>query len=93
MPTRSKQQLKAVVPHRHASKTATSAREAPQPVAAPTPAHGVLLDDVADAHEHGERADQPREESLLGTAGSHTPRADTRAEEPFGDLDGVDAIS
>lgn len=47
-----------------------------------------LLEDVADAHEHGERdGTKPREEALIGTAGSHTPAPDTRAEEPSGDLD------
>lgn len=58
-----------------------------------TPSHGVLPDDGADAHEHGERASgKPREESLIGTAGSHTPAPDTRAEEPFGDLEGAEVI-
>lgn len=50
--------------------------------------HGSFLDDaVADGHEHGEGADAaPREDSLIGTAGSHTPATDTRAEEPCGEI-------
>ena len=53
------------------------------------PAHGFFLaeDDVTEVHEHGERADAaPREDSLIGTAGSHAPSPDLRAEEPSGDL-------
>jgi len=53
-----------------------------------TPAHGAFLDDdVANGHEHGERADAaPREDALIGTAGTHSPAPDTRAEEPFGEI-------
>lgn len=50
---------------------------------------GVALGDCADA--------APREDTLIGTAGTHTPGRDTRAEEPFGEIapsadaeDGVD---
>ena len=50
-----------------------------------TPAHGFFLeqDDTAQVHEHGERADgAPREDALIGTAGSHARSRDQRAEEP-----------
>ena len=53
-----------------------------------------LDDDVADGHEHGERADAtPREDELLGTSGSHTATPDARAEEPFGEASSVDEAS
>lgn len=64
----------------------------PSPNAGPgvprTPAHGFLDEDgVADGHEHGERDDAaPREDELIGSASSHRPAPDTRAEEPSGEV-------
>ena len=73
------------------SPAAHEARQGPAVRRAPT--HGVLVDDAPDAHEHGERDDtKPREESLIGTAGSHTPAPDARGEEPSGDLEDAEAI-
>jgi hypothetical protein len=59
-----------------------------QPLEASTMPHAAFLDAAdVDAHEHGEHArDEPREDDLIGTSGSHTPAADTRAEEPYGEL-------
>lgn len=43
--------------------------------------------DAPDAHEHGEReGGSTREDDLIGTSGSHTPKADLRAEEPSCEL-------
>ena len=42
--------------------------------------------DTTATREHGERGVAPREETLVGTSGSHTPGPDLRAEEPFGEL-------
>jgi hypothetical protein len=58
-----------------------------------TPPNGAFLDeDAADGHEHGERAEAvPRPDPLIGTAGTHTPRPDPRAEEPAGDFDDTEA--
>jgi hypothetical protein len=62
--------------------------QATAPAKRPSARPGAFVDDAElDAHEHGEqRDDGPREDLLIGTAGSHTPRTDTRAEEPYGEL-------
>lgn len=60
---------------------------APADVAQPTPHVAFFEDDSPDAVEHGERgATRAREDSLLGTAGTHTPAVDARAAEPFDEL-------
>ena len=63
---------------------------APDVAALPrTPAHGFFFgeDDVTEVHENGERADaSPREDALIGTAGSHAPSPDLRAEEPSAEI-------
>ena len=69
-----------------AAKRRASSAMTPPDVARPTPHVSFLGDDAPDASEHGERAPAPREDTLLGTSGSHTPAPDERAEEPFGEL-------
>lgn len=64
----------------------------PSPLEGPgvprTSRQAVFLDsDAGDAVAPGDCADAtPREDTLIGTAGTHTPGRDTRAEEPFGEI-------
>ena len=78
------------MPNRSANRTRTNSTSSAKdagPGVPRTPQHGFLEDDVASGHEHGERSDAaPREDALIGSAGSHTPAPDSRAEEPSGEV-------
>lgn len=70
----------------HATKAAPHPAPPREPVP-PTPHVPFLLDDSPSAGEHGERRSRAaRSDTFVGTSGSHTPAADTRAEEPFGEI-------
>ena len=80
-------------PHRAGGSASPMKRAPTRPGAAPdvprTRTRASFVDDaVADGHEHGERARRaaPREESLIGTAASHTHATNTRAGEPCGEI-------
>ncbi len=77
----------AVSVEKGATRPQKVVRRSPSPTTAVSTPHSSFLDgDAPEAIEHGEHPPVAREDSLIGTAGTHSPPPDGRAEEPSGEL-------